>query len=170
LAGTHKSGFDYLAARPGNVKRAIADMPLDNPANYTFVDLGSGKGRILFLAAEYPFRRILGVEFGKELHEDAKNNIQAFRYFRRQCKDIESINMDACDYEFPNENLAIHLFNPFGANVMEKVMANLAMSVKRNPRHVVVTMLYPEFAFMLARTPELRPYRLTRRYHIYQTV
>jgi predicted RNA methylase len=144
-------------------------MPLTNPANYTFVDLGSGKGRILFLAAEYPFRRILGVEFGKELHEDAKKNIEAFRHPAQQCNNIESVNMDASDYQFPNENLAIYLFNPFGADVMEKVLANLAMSLQRNPRHVIVTMVYPEFAFMLARAAALRPYRVTSRYHIYQT-
>ena len=30
---------------------------------FTFIDLGSGKGRSLFLAADYPYRRIIGLLF-----------------------------------------------------------------------------------------------------------
>src|SRR5882724_12595376 len=72
LVGSGKTGFDYLPARPRNVRRALSDLPVDNPAKYTFVDLGSGKGRILFLAAEFPFRRIQGIEFAVELHREAE--------------------------------------------------------------------------------------------------
>ena len=169
LVGAAKSGFDYMPARPARARRAIVALPLNNPADYTFVDLGSGKGRVLFLAAEFPFRRILGVEFATELHQAAQKNIQGYRYFWRQCNNIESLNMDASEFEFPNENLVIHLFNPFGGPVMGKVLDNLAASLRRNPRHVIVAMLYPDFAFMLGGVPELRPYRVTSRYHIYQS-
>ena len=78
--------------------------------------------------------------------------------------------MDASEFEFPNENLVIYLFNPFGAPVMEKVLDNLAASLRRNPRHIIVAMLFPEFAPMLRGLAELRPYLLTNRFHIYQTV
>jgi SAM-dependent methyltransferase len=169
LVGAAKSGFPYMPARPAGARRAINALPLHNPADYTFVDLGSGKGRVLFLAAEYPFRRILGVEFAVELHQAAQRNIQRYRYFKRRCKNIESLNMDASEFEFPNENLVIHLFDPFGGAVMEKVLDNLAASLRRNPRHIIVTMLYPEYATVLSGRAELRPYRLTSRYHIYQT-
>src|SRR5579864_6881023 len=33
-----------------------------SPANDVLVDYGSGKGRVLVLAAHYPFRRVIGVE------------------------------------------------------------------------------------------------------------
>ena len=35
--------------------------------DFTFIDLGSGKGRTLLLASDYPFRRIIGVELLSEL-------------------------------------------------------------------------------------------------------
>src|SRR5689334_23652607 len=35
---------------------------------FTFVDIGSGKGRVLLMAAEYPFPHIIGVELLPELH------------------------------------------------------------------------------------------------------
>src|SRR3954471_2990982 len=39
-----------------------------------FVDFGSGKGRIVILAAALPFRRVIGVEFSAQLHEIAFAN------------------------------------------------------------------------------------------------
>jgi hypothetical protein len=36
--------------------------------DYVFIDLGSGKGRTLLMAADYPFRRIVGVELLPALH------------------------------------------------------------------------------------------------------
>src|SRR5580765_6779748 len=33
-----------------------------NFAEFTFIDLGSGKGRALLMASDYPFRKIVGVE------------------------------------------------------------------------------------------------------------
>jgi predicted RNA methylase len=169
LVGAAKSGHDYMPARPGSARRALAELPLKNPSNYTFVDLGSGKGRIMFLAAEFPFRRIQGVEFAVELHNAAQSNIRHYRYFRRQCTQIESVNMDASDYDLPNDNLVLHLFNPFGAEVLEKVLANLAVSLREHPRHVIVIMLFPEFGSMLHRLSNLKPYRITNRYQIFQT-
>jgi hypothetical protein len=36
-------------------------------SDFTFVDIGSGKGSILFYACRYDFRRVLGVEFAENL-------------------------------------------------------------------------------------------------------
>lgn len=41
-----------------------------------FLDYGSGKGRALIMAAQYPFRRILGVEFSPQLSLIASQNIE----------------------------------------------------------------------------------------------
>ena len=38
---------------------------------FTFIDLGSGKGRTLLMASDYPFRRIMGVELLPSLNEIA---------------------------------------------------------------------------------------------------
>ena len=45
----------------------------------TFIDVGSGKGRVLLMAADYPFRRILGIELLADLHQVAQANIQAYK-------------------------------------------------------------------------------------------
>ena len=72
---------------------------------FTFIDLGSGKGRALLLAAMYPFARIVGVEVQPELDAIARQNIERFDESGQQCRSIESVCADAREYEFPLTNL-----------------------------------------------------------------
>jgi hypothetical protein len=67
-------GTDYTAIEPTRFKRVLAGFDGFDIAfeDYTFVDFGSGKGRALLLASEYPFKRILGLEFSPELTERPK--------------------------------------------------------------------------------------------------
>lgn len=78
-----------------------------------FVDLGSGKGKSLILAADYPFKKIIGVEFPPELHQTAVRNIALFS--REKCiqEQIQLLCMDAEQYELPTENIVLFLYNPF---------------------------------------------------------
>ena len=169
LAGSSQSGNDYLAVRPSVARQALARLPEPNYEKYTFVDLGSGKGRMLLVAAEYPFRKIQGVEFAVQLHREAEQNIVRYRHRGRRCRDIRSVNMDAADYLFPDGNLVLYLYNPFGLDVMKKVFANLEKAIAHAPRHVVVIMVNPEFASVADSMPSLRLHYLTRRFRIYQT-
>ncbi len=168
LAGDRQSGFAYFPTRPAAARQALEQLPLANYSDYTFVDLGSGLGRMLLLAAEYPFRKIQGVEFAEELHRQARQNISQYNHSSRRCADIEAIHSDVIDYRFPEGNFVLYLFNPFGAEVLTKVMANLAASLAQNPRHVVIAILNPEFASVLDSCPALRLYSQTRRFQIYQ--
>ena len=176
LVGKHKQGHDYLPARPPVVRPILRNLPIRNYSEYTFVDLGSGKGRVLFLAAEYGFRKVEGVEFALELHQAAMENIRRYRHSRQRCRRIESVNLDAADYVFPRDNLVVYLFNPFGANVMEKVMSNLAASIQEHSRHVIMVFVWPELAPLADQAPWLelhskaRHHRMYSDYRIYQTV
>ena len=133
------------------------------------VTIDHREGRMLFVAAEYPFHEVLGVEFATELHEIARTNIQAFKHRKQRCTNIASININAADFDFPNRNLAVYIFNPFGPEVMKLVLENLARSIASHPRHVVILLLWPEQSHMVAEMPGMNPYRKTRRYDIYQT-
>ncbi|MGA8860958.1 MAG: hypothetical protein WB506_13210, partial [Candidatus Sulfotelmatobacter sp.] len=47
--------------------------------DFVFVDLGSGKGRTLLMASDYPFRHIAGVELLPALHQVALENLRKYR-------------------------------------------------------------------------------------------
>ncbi len=168
LAGEAKTGLEYLPTRPSVARDILHRMPVRNYSDYTFVDLGSGMGRVLLLAAEHPFRKIQGVEFALELHQQAQENISRFHHPQQRCREIESIHADVVDFSFPSGNLVVFLFNPFGVELTRQVFAHLGTSLAKEPRHVVVAMVNPECGHVADATPFLRLYLETRRYRIYQ--
>jgi hypothetical protein len=167
LVGSGREGFRYVPVRPSSARRIIEGLPIGNFADYTFIDLGSGKGRMLLIAGEYPFRQVQGVEFAVELHRQAQTNLIRYRGPRWRCPSVLSLLMDAVDYEFPPGNLVLYLFNPFGGEVIEKVLARLDASLREEPRDAIVVMLYPEHAAALDARPHFRLLRETRRWRIY---
>jgi hypothetical protein len=170
VVGEIRDSEMYMPVRAANAHAALRDMPCTDLSEYTFIDMGSGKGRMLFVAAEYPFRKVMGVEFSDDLHEQALANIGTYKHERQRCRDIASIHADAAAVEFPDEKLVIYMFNSFGPEVMKRMLANLERSVMRSPRHVVMVMLWPERAEVVAGMPWMKSYRETRRYHVYETV
>jgi predicted RNA methylase len=94
----------------------------------TFVDLGAGKGEVLLLAAEYGFRRIVGVEYSEALAEAASANIRDAKFL--QCEDVSCIHSDAVDFVFPHDPTVLYLYNPFQGRVMDKVVKNIRRSLQ----------------------------------------
>ena len=114
--------------------------------DFTFIDLGAGKGRALLMASDYPFQRIMGVEFMPDLCRDAQENIANYSANhsndRQKCQQMEMVCLDACDFQFPTEPLVVYLFNPFSEPVFVKVLENLRRSVEQAPRPVYIAYRY----------------------------
>src|SRR6266704_378556 len=102
------AGHPYFATEPWLFEQIMQALPPDL-GKFTFVDLGSGKGRVLLMASDYPFQRILGVEFLPALHDTAKKNIEKYSSDHQRCKQIESIYMDARDFIFPTGPLMVYM-------------------------------------------------------------
>jgi predicted RNA methylase len=135
---------------------------------YTFIDLGSGKGRALLLAAMYPFAHIVGVEVQPELDTIAHQNIERFNETGQQCHSIELLCADAREYEFPLTNIVLYLFNPFPDYVLREVLTNLIASARRTPRSIFVLYNAPFEKQEFERIPELRQYYETSQYQLYR--
>jgi len=92
----------------------------DDFSNYTFIDLGCGKGRMVLMASQFGFRQAIGVEFAPELVEIARTNI-----LKMGLCNAFIICGDAADFTFPVGDLVVFLYNPFLTEVMRTVIANL---------------------------------------------
>ncbi len=71
----------YFAVAPSvfhAVMRAMLEQLHLDCHRFCFVDVGSGKGRALLLASDYPFRKIIGVELSPELDRIARANIARY--------------------------------------------------------------------------------------------
>lgn len=131
------SGGQYQPSEPNLFRRILKALPVA-PDGFTFIDLGSGKGRTLLMASDYPFRRIVGVEVLAELNEIARQNIARYHGDRHKCFALECHTGDARDFPFPAEPTVLYLFNPFPEHVLRVVLANLRNSLIASPRQVYV--------------------------------
>lgn len=135
------------------------------------VDLGSGKGRVLLVAQEFPFKRIVGVEWSGELHAIAQTNV-AIAAVSGQVPDarFELLQMDAAAYAFPTEPLVVFLFNPFGAATMAHVVANLELTLAAYPRRVIVIYANPLHGDFFAQSAAFRTIAATRADALFESV
>lgn len=119
----------------------------------TFVDVGSGMGRVVFMAARRPFKRVIGVERSEQLNEVARSNIARNRH-RLLCDDIEFVSVDVEQWEVPDDLTVVYLYCPFPAPVFERLVENLIASIDRAPRpvRIIYTFSTSEDRDVLART------------------
>ena len=153
------AGFSYLPTRPPAARGMLRELPIESGSGYTFIDFGSGKGRMLLLAGEHPFEQVEGIELNAELHHIAERNLLTHRLFAMRAGAITSRNVNAIDYRFPNRKLVLYFFNPFGEEIMEKVLERLDDSLDQNPRDALVLIFYPEHAGPADRSRHLRIFK-----------
>jgi SAM-dependent methyltransferase len=131
------SGAQYQASEPELFHEILHALPV-SPEGFTFIDLGSGKGRTLLMASDYPFARIVGVELLPELNQIAQKNITTYQSEQQKCFRLDSFPGDARDFEFPAKRTLLYLFNPFPEYVLRSVLQNLRTSIIARPREVYV--------------------------------
>jgi hypothetical protein len=170
----------YFATEPWLFEQIIQTLALNISAvrqgdvvqtalrDFTFIDLGSGKGRVLLMASDYPFKRIIGVEFMPGLNRAAQKNIAGYSNDRQQCRQLETLCMDARDFDFPAGPLVVYMFNPFFAAAFAQVLKNLRYSVEQSPRPVYIAYRFTEFESLLAGAEWLEKIAATEQWAAYK--
>lgn len=106
------------------------------------LDYGCGKGRVLAVAAYYGFTKITGVEFAKELCDEARKNIIPVQQKFPE-KIFNVIHANAVEYPIEKDTNIFFFFNPFDEVVMLAVAKKILQSLKENSREVYVVYLNP---------------------------
>lgn len=143
--GGNKSEGVYYEPTPTALFRHImnrvgADI---NVRDFVFLDYGSGKGRTLLLASDYPFKGIAGIEFSRELHAIAQANIEKYQGRRQCCRTIEAVLADAAAFDPPHENLLIYFYNPFSPTIMQAALARLRAVLAHSRAQAVLVYYNP---------------------------
>jgi SAM-dependent methyltransferase len=129
----------YLGS-PDRVTRHLIRSLGINPQDYTFIDYGSGKGRVLLTAAEFPFRKVIGVEISSALHEVAERN-QVLYVGTALKSEIKLWCGDAREYALPEGDLILHMYHPFGPDIL-KQMLQLIQAAYQPGRRILVPYLF----------------------------
>jgi hypothetical protein len=132
----------YYGISPALLLHLINTLDIDHQ-RFTFLDLGSGKGRALLLASRFPFRRIIGIELSPQLSTIATANIASFSAPWQLCRNIEAYTGDATAIDYPAGPLVLYLYNPFLAPVLKRCLRNLAQSLAKEPREIQLIYINP---------------------------
>jgi SAM-dependent methyltransferase len=148
-------GFHYRPIERRLMNEVLRAVEMD-PQVSTFVDLGCGKGRALVVAAEFGWRRLVGVEFDPALAARAKKNAASYSHRRLSPPDlrVEIIEGDAAIYEPSAGPILIFMYNPFGEQTVRAVIERAIQSWRSDRRPVTIVYAFPQFESRL-RYPEL---------------
>ena len=132
----------YKATKTRPFLRLLNQLQL--PRDCHFVDIGAGKGRVLLMAAQYGFRKVVGIEFSAPLCELARRNVELFSRKVSLPSPIEVVEADATTHVFAPADRVFFMFNPFDAFILGKVLQNLRRSIEQHPRPVTLIYNDPE--------------------------
>jgi Histone methylation protein DOT1 len=140
-AGSGTELMGYVPTRWRSLRATFRNWPITS--DDTLLDYGSGKGRtVVWAAANYRFRRIIGIELDEQLHAGAEANLARWNG-RRLCGEVDLLQADATEYEVPDDVTVIFFGNPFVGAVFEKVIGKVQESLDRNPRELAVLYYHP---------------------------
>jgi hypothetical protein len=154
LAGEDADPHHYKAIRPEDFHAAVSTLAVRHE-EFEFVDYGSGKGRALLLASDYPFPRITGVEFSPELHQAALRNVARYRGPAQRCWEIGSLCADAAAFDPPDAPCVLFFYDPFGERLMSAVLDRIGKSLARRPREIYIVYCQPRLRELLSQRPFL---------------
>jgi SAM-dependent methyltransferase len=99
----------------------------------SFIDVGAGMGRAVLLAAEMPFRQVVGVELNPTLARIARRNLAVWRASGRARAPMRMVCRDAVEVPLPEGPCLVFMFNPFGAPVMRRLLAAWSRALAGQP-------------------------------------
>jgi SAM-dependent methyltransferase len=103
------------------------------PEDYSFLDLGAGMGRAMLVAAEMPFREVVGVELHPELAAVAEENIQKWNAAHRARCPMRIVCQDAAAFRFPANPCVAFLFNPFREPMLRALLRHVEREFLKRP-------------------------------------
>ncbi len=105
----------------------------------SIVDLGCGKGRVMVAAAYFGFTSITGIDFAKELCEEAEKNMKKIEP-KFTDLDWKVVCKDVLNYKIQETDSVFFMFNPFDKEILEKFLEKIETTLKSYPR--IIWFLY----------------------------
>lgn len=124
----------YQASKARPLKLLLQRLSL--PRDCVFVDVGSGKGKALLIASGFGFKRLIGVEFSRDLCEISRSNIKIFKEKTGCQADISAVESDIDEYDIKNDENIFYLYNPFDEIVMQKFLEKIKRSIDNYERKI----------------------------------
>lgn len=135
--------FHYQGASYMVIFELLKKLP-EHLKNKKFIDIGSGKGRILFCAENAGFNDLTGVELDPELVKAAEENVKLYSLKRKESS-INFVCQNATTYSIPDNTAVFFFFNPFSEKIMLEVERKISAYSYKNKAEVYVVYVNPNF-------------------------
>ena len=123
---------------PYPVLREIFEYLLPGPTD-TFIDIGCGKGRAVFMAAEGNIKKAIGIELDGNIVAVARDNL---RLLKTPAVNVEFVRGDAASADL-RDGTVFFMYNPFGYKTLSRVTDNIKSSLTDNPRKIRIAYYSP---------------------------
>jgi len=97
-----------------------------------FVDLGCGKGRIVFSVAAKKLKKVIGIEARKDMYNIAMENLKNSKLKNTP---LQIVNADVAIYDM-KEGTVFFMYSPFGEKTQKAVIKNIKESLVKKPRKI----------------------------------
>jgi SAM-dependent methyltransferase len=143
----------YLGAEPNVTRDALSALP--DFTSYKFVDIGCGKGRVIIIGSEFPFKEIVGIELSLKLAKIARANVDRIksRYANRPA--IQVITGNAIDCLPTSGFIAFYIYHSFGQELISQLVKKLEVSLQTSLEHTFVIYHNPVWGQIMDNSPHL---------------
>ena len=156
----------YQPSYSSTVKTALKFLQKSKSVNlsdFSFTDLGCGKGKVLILASNYAISEIKGVELDPELISICKSNLKTIKG-----QNIKVYLRDVNSFDEFREREIIYCFNSFGGETLKSVLEKLEQKkevyfIFCNPKH---TMAFKNWNLIFSNDEQIPFKRLKIFHHI----
>lgn len=128
-------------------------------SDFTLIDLGCGKGRVLMMASDLPFRRIVGIELNPDLVATANANLFRWNTSPHACTDITVLcsdvltALDALTASLSGLPILLYLYNPFDEHVMLPLLEQLSAASRTRTAPIDIIYAHPAHSGLFERIP-----------------
>lgn len=133
----HYQGASYLV-----LVRLFKELD-ERIKSFRFIDIGSGKGRVVFVAEHFGFNDLTGIELNEKLVLEANQNLKSY-VSKRDASHIQFITANALDFEYGNIPVLYFLFNPFNAVILKKVLEKIRATSTQETWFIYMNPLYKD--------------------------
>jgi len=119
MAKASQAGASWYAPVPvRSFRHVLTHLDVDY-SRYTFIDIGAGKGKAMYLASYFPFAQVRGIELAANVASVARDNFlhsdnRAFR-----CHSRELIEGDVMTIGVGDVPVVFFLYSPFSSSGMQ---------------------------------------------------
>lgn len=127
-----------------NIMQILSSLNLTE--SDVFIDIGCGRGRVLYCASLFGVKKVIGIELMPEHWAIARQNALMMK---GKHSPIEVLNQSAEDFDY-DEGTVFYMYNPFNEVTMNSVLLRINQSLQRKKRAITIIYANPVYESCLS--------------------